>query len=236
MAAVALTVCAQVSGQEPTELSSVQWANASAYGLKFTLMDDIVADPWRAGGQVGGGPRQTLKWRAVFAPASPLPQLKEAFDLTAGQSFAAVVVGDYKLIDNDEPGKLLPGYTALDAKSILRAAVLRFPVKNSRGDVPVILVNGDPENAVKISSGVGSSELKYSQPLELKTRAGQRMEIAVSAKGLQRQIGFTLQSPVRGAIIAFYRPKDDAQTQFVFVNLQTIESLAERAKLRSADE
>ena len=64
LAVYLLAFIREASAQEgpPEEVSSMQWANASAAeGIKFTLLGDVVADPWRPGGQVGAGRRATLQ-------------------------------------------------------------------------------------------------------------------------------------------------------------------------------
>jgi hypothetical protein len=218
------------------DVSSMQWANAaSVSGIKFTLLGDLVADPWKPGGQVGAGRRETLHWSAEFTPTSGGDTLKESLELEPGQSGAAVLVGDFAEADETlPPAKLPPGYSKLDGDKLLRAALLRFPVgKDRETQYPVHLVNADPKSRVKVTAAGASYELQYAVPQSFKAPAGQHVKIQVSATGLEKEMGFTLEPYNRGCIIAFYRPADADRTSFVFVNLRSLESIAEIVQAQS---
>ncbi len=215
---------------EQPDVSSMQWANASAApDVKFTLLGDVVADPWRPGGQVGAGPRGTLQWSAEFVMASDGSELKDSLELRPGQSGAAVLVGDFaEQGDAPTSGQLRPGFTKSDGGKLVRAALLRFPVVKAReSEYPVHLVNGDPDNRISVTAGGVVHELEYAVPKSFKAPAGQQTKIKVSAPGLEREMGFTLEPYNRGGILAFYRPTDAERTAFVFVNLRSLESIKE---------
>jgi hypothetical protein len=214
----------------PVEVSSMQWANASAApDVKFTLLGDVVADPWRPGGQVGAGPRGTLQWSAEFVTATDGGKLKDSLELKPGQSGAAVLVGDFAEQEAaPTSAQLRPGFTKSDSDKLVRAALLRFPVGKVReSQYPVHLVNGDPDNRISVTAGGVVHELEYAVPKSFKAPAGQQTKIKVSAPGLEREMGFTLEPYNRGGIIAFYRPTDAERTAFVFVNLRSLESIKE---------
>jgi hypothetical protein len=215
----------------PSEVSSMQWANASAAeGIKFTLLGDVVANPWRSGGQVGAGRRETLQWNVEFQPGSGVAALKDSLDLKPGQSGAGVLVGDFvekddKAASSSQPP---PGYSKTDSGKLLRAALLRFPVGKAReSQYPVYLVNADPENLVKVTAAGTNYDLEYAVPKSFKAPAGERVKIKVSAPGLEKEMGFTLEPNQRGGIIAFYRSAGGQRTSFVFVNLRSLESIRE---------
>lgn len=230
----------EVSAQEAeraAEASSMQWANAStAEGIKFTLLGDVVADPWRPGGQVGAGRRATLQWAAEFTPASGGSTLKESLQLRPGQSGAALLVGDFVEKDEAAPSaRLAPGYSKTESGKLLRAALLRFPVGRAREpQYPVHLVNADPQNQVKVTVGNTTYHLEYAVPESFKAPAGERVEIQVTALGLEKEMGFTLVPTQRGGILAFYRTGDAERTSFVFVNLRSLESINEMVKADTA--
>lgn len=208
----------------------MQWANASAAeGIKFTLLGDVVADPWRPGGQVGAGRRATLQWAAEFTPGSGSATLKETLELKSGQSAAAVLVGDF--VEKEEvpsAARPAPGYSKADAGKLLRAALLRFPVGRAReSQYPVHLVNADPENRVKVTAGGTTYDLEYAVPKSFKAPTGEQVKIKVSAVGLEKEMGFTLEPSQRGGILAFYRTDGAERTSFVFVNLRSMESIKE---------
>ena len=220
------------------EFSSLQWANASAAeGVKFSLLGDVVADPWRPGGQVGAGRRQTLRWEAEFTPVSGGGTLKDVLQLKSGQSGAAVLVGDF--VEKEEPAsssQLAPGYSKTDSGKLLRAALLRFPVGRAReSQYPVHLVNADPENRVKVTAGGATYDLEYAVPKSFKAPAGEHVKIRVSAVGLEKELGFTLEPSQRGGVLAFYRTGSSDRTSFVFVNLRSIESMSETASTSSGE-
>jgi hypothetical protein len=224
----------------PAEVSSMQWANASAAeGIKFTLLGDVVANPWRAGGQVGAGRRETLQWATEFAPASGSAPLKVLLELKPGQSGAAVLVGDFAEKDDaasSSSSALPPGYSKTDSGKLLRAALLRFPVGKLReSQYPVHLVNADPENRVKVTAAGTTYDLEYSVPKSFKAPAGEHVKVKVSALGLEKEMGFTLEPNQRGGILAFYRPVDGERTSFVFVNLRSIESIKEMVAPQSGE-
>jgi hypothetical protein len=237
--AAALSLCAAIlHAQEPAQpdVSSMQWANASvAEGIRFTLLGDVVADPWQPGGQVGAGPRGTLQWSAEFTMASDGSELKDSLELKPGQSGAAVLVGDFaEQGDAPSSGQLRPGFTKSDSDKVVRAALLRFPVGKAReSQYPVHLVNGDPDNRISVSAGGNVYELEYAVPKSFKVPVGQRITIKVSAPGFEREMGFTLEQYNRGGIIAFYRLADADRTSFVFVNLRSLESITEIVQAQS---
>jgi hypothetical protein len=230
------TANAQVLGEE--DVSSMQWANASAAkGIKFTLLGDVVADPWRPGGQVGAGQRGTLRWAADFAPSSGGSILSKSFELKPGQSEAAVLVGDFVEKESDSPAssaQIPPGHSETESGRLLRAALLRFAVGKAREpQYPVYLVNADPENSVRVTAGGVVYDLDYAVPKNFKAPAGEHVKIKIAAVGLQKEVGFTLEPSNRGGIIAFYRPADADRTSFVFVNLRSIESVKEMVRSQS---
>jgi len=215
---------------EESEVSSLQWANASSVpDVKFTLLGDVVANPWRPGGQVGAGRRKTLQWSAEFSVASTGATLKDTLQLKPGQSGAAVLVGDFaEIADGSASAQARPGYSKADSDKVLRAALLRFPAGKMREpQYPIHLLNADPENRVKVEIGGAFYDLVYAVPQSLKVRAGQDVKIKVSALGLEREMSFNLEPYNRGGIIAFYRPADSEVTTFVFVNLRSLESIRE---------
>lgn len=228
---------APAQSESSVEVSSMQWANASAAeGIKFSLLGDVVADPWRPGGQVGAGRRETLQWVADFSPASGGGTLKETIDLKPGQSGAAVLVGDFLEKDDavSSSAALPPGHSKTDSGKSLRAELLRFPVGKAReSQYPVYLVNADPGNRVKVTAGGANYDLEYAVPKSFKAPAGERVKIKVSAPGLEREMGFTLEPNQRGGIIAFYRPASGNRTSFVFVNLRSLESIREMVESES---
>jgi hypothetical protein len=237
-----LLLAANLQAQEPAQpdVSSMQWANASAAeGIKFTLLGDVVADPWRPGGQVGAGRRETLQWMAEFASVSGDATLKESLDLKPGQSGAAVLVGDF--VERDDTASsssaaLLPGYSKTDSGKLLRAALLRFPVGKAReSQYPVYLVNAAPENRVKVTAAGTTYDLEYAVPQSFKAPPGEHVKIKVSAPGLEKEMGFTLEPNQRGGILAFYRVGDSETTAFVFVNLRSMESIRESVGSSSPD-
>lgn len=211
--------------------SSMQWANASSTeGIKFTLLGDVVADPWRPGGQVGAGRRETLQWDVEFAPASGRAVLKESLKLRPGQSGAAVLVGDFaeKVAASSSSARLPPGYSKTGSGKLLRAALLRFPVGKARDSrYPVYLLNADPEILVKVSVAGAHYDLLYAVPRSFQAPAGQRVKIKVAAPGIDKEMSFTLEPSQRGGIIAFYRPVESQRTSLVFVNLRSLESIKE---------
>ena len=224
--------------EPPEEVSSMQWANASAAeGIKFTLLGDVVADPWRPGGQVGAGRRATLQWAAEFTPGSGSGMLKEVLELKSGQSAAAVLVGDF--VEKEEvpsSARQAPGYSKADSGKLLRAALLRFPVGRLReSQYPVHLVNADPENRVKVTAGGTTYDLEYAVPKSFKAPAGEQVKIKVSAVGLEKEMGFTLEPNQRGGIIAFYRPAGGQRTSFAFVNLRSLESIREMVATQAGE-
>ena len=231
LAAFSAAALAQPSGGPA--VSSVQWANASCSGgVKFTLLGDVVADPWQPGGRVGGGPRSTKSYRASFAPAPPLEHLQQTIEINAGDSAAGVVVGDFRKIklpagQNGTP----PGHTRMDDGSFLRAAVLTIPVaKQKPAEHPVYFLNGSPSNPVRVEVAGGPSfDLKYGEPAIFKAVPEKSHRIKVTAKGLEEEMGFTLDPLYRGAIIAFYTTPEGG-TKFVFVKLQSLESLREMVR------
>jgi hypothetical protein len=240
--AAALTLlAASLQAQEPEqpEVSSMQWANASAaLDIKFTLLGDVVADPWRLGGQVWAGPRGTLQWSAEFMTISGGSELKDSLELRAGQSGAAVLVGDFaEQGDGPTSGQLRPGFTEADGGKLVRAALLRFPVGKAReSQYPVHLVNGIPDNLISVTASGVVHELEYAVPKSFKAAAGEQIKIKVSAPGLEREMSFTLEPYNRGGIIAFYRPADAERTAFVFVNLRSMDSITEMAQAQSRAE
>ncbi len=226
--------------EEPSvDVSSMQWANASgAEGIKFTLLGDVVANPWRPGGQVGAGRRETLRWMVEFQPGSGGAALKDALELKPGQSGAGVLVGDF--VEKDDASSssaaLPPGYSKTDSGELLRAALLRFPVGKAReSQYPVYLVNADPENQVKVAVGGANYDLEYAVPESFKAPAGEPVKIKVSAPGLEKEMGFTLEPNQRGGIIAFYRPAGGQRTSFVFVNLRSLESIREMVATQAGE-
>jgi hypothetical protein len=224
---------------EAEDVSSMQWANAaSVSGIKFTLLGDVVAEAWRPGGQVGAGQRETLQWSADFMPTSGGATLKESLELKPGQSGAAVLVGDFAEEDETSPAaKLPPGYSKGEGDKLLRVALLRFPVGKAREtQYPVYLVNADPESRVKITAGGASYDLEYAVPQSFRAPVGQHVKIQVSATGLEKEMGFTLEPYNRGGIVAFYRPADAERTAFVFVNLRSMESIKEMVQAQSRAE
>lgn len=233
----ASTFGAAAQTPESTESSSMQWANASSVsGVKFTLLGDVVADPWRPGGQTGAGSRDTLQWVAEFKPESGGSTLTESLELRSGQSGAAILVGDFVEIERAATSEeQLPlGHTKVQAGKLLRATVLKFPVGKTREpQYPVYLVNGDPENQVKVTVGGVDYRLDYAVPKSFKAPAGEHVKIKLSAVGLQKEIGFTIEPYDRGGVIGFYRTVDAERTAFVFVNLRSIESISERLKSTS---
>ncbi len=224
----------------PAEVSSMQWANASsAEGVKFTLLGDVVANPWRSGGQVGAGWRETLQWNVEFQPGSGDATLKDSLELKPGQSGAGVLVGDFVEKENTASSSSLPppGYSKTDSGKLLRAALLRFPVGKAReSQYPVYLVSADPENQIKVMAGGTNYDLEYAVPKTFKAPAGERVTIKVSAPGLEKEMGFTLEPNQRGGIIAFYRPDGGQRTSFVFVNLRSLESIREMVEAPSGEQ
>jgi hypothetical protein len=229
------------SGQDESQpaVSSMQWANASgAEGIKFILLGDVVADPWRSGGQVGAGRRETLHWAVDFTHASGGGSLKESLELEPGQSGAALLVGDF--LEKDEAAssaQIEPGYSKTDSGKLLRAALLRFPVGREREpQYPVYLVNADPENSVKVTVRSNIYDLEYAVPKSFKAPTGEHVQIKVMAVGLEKEMGFTLEPNQRGGVLAFYRTGDSERTSFVFVNLRSIESIQEVVHAQAAAE
>jgi len=221
----AISACAQSTDDTAANVSRVQWANASAFGLKFTLQGEEVADPWRAGGQVSGAATATLDWRASFAPPPPLSQLNETFELKPGDNCVAVLIGDFAKIDLTSREKLPPGYTKLDDKTAIRAALVKFPIPKTatERDMPVYLVNGIPESTVKVSvDGAAPLEVKYGVPLGFKTQPAQFRKIKATTSGLDSEFGFLFEDGECGLVIAFYRPKAAAQAEFVLIGLQSM--------------
>lgn len=169
-AIVAFACLREASAQrenKPRKVSSMQWANASAVeGVKFTLLGDVVADPWRPGGQMGAGQRGTLQWRAEFVSLPGGAVLKESLELTSGESVAGLLVGDF--VENKMPassGQLAPGFSKIGPGKSLRAALLRFPVDRERkSQHPVYLVNADPEKRVKVVVDRTDYDLDYAAP------------------------------------------------------------------------
>lgn len=215
----------------------MQWANASAVeGVKFTLLGDVVADPWRPGGQMGAGQRGTLQWRAEFVSLPGGAVLKESLELTSGESVAGLLVGDF--VENKMPassGQLAPGFSKIGPGKSLRAALLRFPVDRERkSQHPVYLVNADPEKRVKVVVDRTDYDLDYAIPQRLMAPVGERVTIKVSAVGLNKEMSFTLEPSQRGGILAFYRTGDVGETSFVFVNLRSIESIKEMVEAQAA--
>lgn len=237
VAATFLAICLMcsvppASGQEESqpEASSMQWANASAAeGIKFTLLGDVVADPWRPGGQVGAGRRETLQWAADFTPASGGATLKDSLELKSGQSGAALLVGDFvEKEDTASSSQLAPGHSKTESGKLLRAALLRFPVGRAReSQYPVHLVNADPANRVKVTAGGTTYDLEYAVPKSFEAPVGEHVKIKVTAVGLEKEMGFTLEPTQRGGILAFYRTANSERTSFVFVNLRSLESIKE---------
>jgi len=239
VALVLWTVGLHAQQPEQPDLSSMQWANASASpDIKFTLLGDVVADPWRSGGQVGAGPRATLQWSAEFVAASAGGKFTDSLELKAGQSGAAVLVGDFsEQGDAPSSGQLPPGFSKSDGDKLLRAALLRFPVGKAREtQYPVYLVNGDPNNRVRVTAGGAVYDLEYAIPKSFKAPTGQHTKVQISAPGLEREMGFTIEPYNRGGIIAFYRPSDTERTSFVFVNLRSMESIKELVQAQSGAE
>jgi hypothetical protein len=230
---------AQAADVGREEFSSMQWANASALeGVKFTLLGDVVADPWRPGGQTGAGRRDTLTWEAEFAPSTGGGILKEKIELKPGQSGAALLVGDF--VEKESGAALtsstpLPkGFSKTESGKMLRAAVLRFAVGKAKDtQYPVYLVNADPENTVKVAIPGGEYDLKYAVPETFKAPVGESVKIKVSAAGLDREMAFTLEPGTRGGILAFYRLVGSKSTSFVFVNLRSLESVEELIKAQA---
>jgi hypothetical protein len=234
-----LAVLASVHGQAPPapEVSSMQWANASAVaGVKFTLLGDVVADPWRPGGRTGAGPRETLQWSADFAPVAGGGTITADLALNPGQSGAGLLVGDF-LEKEAAPSseQLPPGHSVMESNKMLRAALLRFPVGKTReSQYPVYLVNADPENPIKVTANGVAYDLNYAVPQSFKATAGKHTKIKVEAVGLQKEMGFNLDPSDRGGILAFYRTLNTERTAYVFVNLRSIESIKERVQSDSA--
>jgi hypothetical protein len=225
-------VAGSLYGQAPDQKdgSSIQWANASSItGIKFTLLGDVVADPWEPGGQVGAGLRETLKWTAEFDFSNDGLALKELVEMKTGQSGAALLVGDFaEMNDAPPPAQLPPGYSKTTSDKLVRAALLRFPVEQGReSQYPVYLVNADPDNRVKVTAGSLVYDLAYAVPKSFKAPVRENVKIKVSALGLEREMSFSLEPYNRGAIIAFYRPTGAEMTTFVFVNLRSLESIKE---------
>jgi hypothetical protein len=227
-------VRAQMPNQAPeAEFSRVQLANASPLAVKLTLMGEVVADAWPAGGQLARGPKATLKWGATFEAGSPLAELKESIEIAPGQSGAALLVGDFAKVSADEASGPMPGYTKLNDRTLLRASLLKFPIgKQSAKEYPVYLVNGDPESTVKVSVVGGRSfDLEYGKPADFKAPVGAATKLKVVAKGGGRETNVLPEPYERGIIIAFYRPKDSEEVQMTCMILYSIESPQERSKL-----
>ncbi len=209
----------------------MQWANASsAAGIKFTLLGDVVADPWQPGGRVGGGRRSVVAYQATFAPVPPLIPLQQTIKLNAGDSYAGVLVGDFAKIKLSPGQTNAPnGLTKLDDESFLRAAVLTIPVaKQKPTEYPVYFLNADPANSIRIEVIRGPTfDLKYAEPATFKAPPESAHRFKVTAKGLTNELGFSLDPLYRGGIVAFYASPDGSGTKFVFVKLQSLESLRE---------
>ena len=233
----ALSAAALAQPSDGPAVSSVQWANAScAGGVKFTLLGDVVADPWQPGGRVGGGPRSATTYRASFAPTPPLAALQQTIQIKAGDSAAAVLVGDFRQVklpagQSGTP----PGHTRMDDGSFLRADVLTIPVaKQKPPEHPVYFLNGSPSNPVKVELAGGPTfDLKYGEPALFKAVPEDAHRFKVTAKGLAEEMGFSLDPLYRGAIIAFYTTPEGG-TKFVFVKLQSLESLREMVRQAAA--
>jgi hypothetical protein len=237
-AVATVPVCAQVSESNQVEISRVQWANASSFALKFTMLGSVVSDSWRAGGQVSGAATDGLNWSATFTPPLPLPELTEKFKLKSGENCAAVLIGDFTKVDLTDPSELPSGHTRLDDKTAVRAALLRLPIpRNAQGELPVYVVNGDPENALRISEEGGAAlDVKYGKPTVFKTRPMSFKKIRVNATGIDEELGFSLEDNQSGVVVAFFRTQGEEQTQFVFVNLYSMAPIPEPKTLESANE
>jgi hypothetical protein len=230
---------AQAPAQSPTaEVTWLQAANASPMAVKFTLQGEAVGNPWPVGAELARGPKEVLKWDAVFEAGSPAAELKDSVELLAGGSGAALLVGDFAKLSADQATGKDYGYTKLADRSILRAALLKFPIgKKSAKAYPVYLVNGDPENVVKVSVVGGRSfELHYAKPEKFNAPVGDYVKLKLVAKGLDTETRLHLEPYQRGGIMAFYRPKDAAKTLRLFVNLYSIESRQERFNFTAEEE
>lgn len=233
-------LCAQQSDKIGEGVSSIQWVNGSGTpGIKLSINEKVVTDSWYAGANGGVGPKNSIKWSVSFSPPAPGLGFSETFTLQNRSSSVALLIGDFKQFTSDEiysrfpqaGENVPPGFTKLAKAGFTRAALIRFPIlKETSSEFPIYLVNGIPDSEIQIAiKDRGLIKLNYGKPETFTAPFGKRTEILIQESAYKEQAAIRPKPSYRGALLAFYRKPGKAQTEKVYVNLDSLESLEYRA-------
>ncbi len=245
---LALAFSTQAQQESSGGVSSIIWTNGSGMpNLKFTLNSKLVSENWLPGAYGGAGPVESINWSASFSPVQPAMGFTETFNVENRSSSIAVLIGDFKSFTNEDMQEAFPnivemntpsGFKKMGPRGYTRAALLRFPIqKDASASYPVYLLNGIPESTVKLTFRDGKIfNLDYGKPETYVAQAENEVHLAIEVDSKKEIVGFRLDSLERGGVLVFYRKPGHAQTEKVFVNLDSLESLEYRAANPEAEE